>query len=246
MSATKLSVNVNKVALLRNSRQGDVPSVVEMARLALEAGAAGITVHPRPDERHIRATDVDQLASLMEAWPDREYNIEGNPKEGRFMAHCRRVRPHQCTLVPDSVDQSTSDHGWDVEAHIDFLSEVVAELKGLGCRVSIFVDPEPAAVEAVPRVGADRVELYTEAYAVAHRQGDFEATLARFAETAARAQSLGLGVNAGHDLSLDNLSAFLRIPGILEVSIGHALTADALRMGYGEAVRRYLEVCSRG
>ncbi|MEM1026198.1 MAG: pyridoxine 5'-phosphate synthase [Myxococcota bacterium] len=243
MSGTKLSVNVNKVALLRNSRQGDVPSVVEMARLALEAGAAGITVHPRPDERHIRAHDVDDVAALLKDWPDREFNIEGNPMEGRFMEHCRRVRPHQCTLVPDSVDQSTSDHGWDVQAHSAFLGGIVAELKELGCRVSIFVDPEPERVDPVPEVGADRIELYTEAYAIAHLRSDFEATWARFAATAERAQDLGLGVNAGHDLNLDNLASFLKIDGVLEVSIGHALTADALRLGYAEAVGRYLALC---
>ncbi len=243
---TKLSVNVNKVALLRNSRPGDVPSVVEMARRALEAGAAGVTVHPRPDERHIRPYDVDDVAKLLKAWPDRELNIEGNPREGRFMEHCRRVRPAQCTLVPDSVEQSTSDHGWDVTAHAGFLREVIAELRSLGCRVSVFVDPEPRAVEPVPGVGAERVELYTESYAVAFAAGDHQATWRRFQATAERAQALGLGVNAGHDLNLRNLPDFLRIQGIQEVSIGHALTADALRFGYAEAVRRYLEICQAG
>jgi len=242
---TKLSVNVNKVALLRNSRQGEVPSVIEMARLALEAGAAGITIHPRPDERHIRAYDVDDVAGLLQRWPDREFNIEGNPREGRFMEHCRRVRPDQCTLVPDSVEQSTSDHGWNVAQNAGFLREVVAELSELGCRVSVFVDPEPRAVEAVPDIGAHRVELYTEAYAQAFGRETQEQTWRQFEATARRARALGLGVNAGHDLNLQNLPAFLRIEGIEEVSIGHALTADALRLGYAEAVRRYLEICRR-
>ncbi|MGF1510622.1 MAG: pyridoxine 5'-phosphate synthase [Myxococcota bacterium] len=239
---TTLSVNVNKVAWLRNSRPGDNPSVVEFAELALSAGAHGITIHPRPDERHIRATDVDALAELLasSAWADREFNLEGNPFEGRYMEHCRRVRPHQCTLVPDTAQQLTSDHGWDLDQNYGALQSVVSELSDLGCRVSLFVDPEPERLERVTETGAHRVELYTESYARAFASGSFEKSLADFRSTAKRAQALGLGVNAGHDLDLFNLPTFLQIPGILEVSIGHALTADALRVGYPAAVIAYL------
>lgn len=241
---TKLSVNVNKIAWLRNSRPGESPSVAEFATLALEAGADGITVHPRPDERHIRAADVGVLAELVAAWPGREFNIEGNPREGRFMEHCLSVRPHQCTLVPDAPGQATSDHGWDVHANLSFLQDVVAELSEAGCRVSLFVDPSPASVELVPSTGAHRVELYTEAYAKTFGGPQALATWSAYAATATRAQALGLGVNAGHDLDLTNLSRFLEIEGVLEVSIGHALTTQALRVGYKEAVGRYLRVCA--
>jgi len=244
---TKLSVNVNKVAWLRNSREGDTPSVSTFAEIALEAGADGITVHPRPDERHIRASDVEVLHSVLQKprWADREFNIEGNPKEGAFMEHCRRVRPDQCTLVPDTVGQLTSDHGWDVARHVDFLKDTVAELQGLGCRVSLFIDPVPEAIEAVPLTGADRVELYTEAYAKAFGGPAETATWQQFADTAARARSFGLGLNAGHDLNQTNLPRFLEIPEILEVSIGHALTADALHVGYAQAVQDYLRAMGR-
>jgi pyridoxine 5-phosphate synthase len=238
---TKLSVNVNKVAWLRNSREGDRPSVVHFAKLALEAGADGITVHPRPDERHIRARDVDQLATLLASpqWKGREYNIEGNPFEGRYLEHCRTVRPHQCTLVPDTVGQRTSDHGWDLDRDGDRLRPVIEELHRLGCRVSLFLDPRPEVVAQVPDTGADRVELYTEAYARAFAAGDHTATLDAYRRTAAAAQAAGLGVNAGHDLDQTNLPAFLSIPGILEISIGHALTADALERGYVPTVQAY-------
>lgn len=239
---TKLSVNVNKVAWLRNSRHGDTPSVRSFAQIALEAGAHGITVHPRPDERHIRAADVDVLHGLLQQpeWAGREFNIEGNPMEGAFMDHCRRVRPDQCTLVPDTVGQMTSDHGWDVAGNLAFLKETVAELQALGCRVSLFVDPDPSALDAVPLTGAERVELYTEAYAKAYGGPQQTLVFDLFKATAAHARQLGLELNAGHDLNQVNLPLFLQIPDILEVSIGHALTADALEVGYGPAVRAYL------
>lgn len=243
---TKLSVNVNKVALLRNSRKGEIPSPLKHARLALEAGAAGITVHPRPDERHIRAGDVHQIAELLRepGYAQREFNIEGNPFLGHYMTLCREVRPDQCTLVPDAPGQSTSDHGWDAGANVDRLKPIVQELHDLGCRVSLFMDPEPEAIAHVPQTGADRIELYTEWYATAHAQGGAEAQRAHacYAEAARAARELGLGVNGGHDLNLDNLGTFVSIEGILEVSIGHALIADALEMGMKATVEAYQDV----
>lgn len=245
---TKLSVNVNKIALLRNARQGDTPSVIDAARLALDAGCAGITVHPRPDQRHIRHHDVSDIAQLLaeSAYKGREFNIEGNPFLGEFMDHARRTRPDQCTLVPDDPDQSTSDHGWDIAGNLERLKPIVDELKSLGCRVSLFMDPDLHQIERVPQTGADRIELYTESYAVAHAQGGaaLEASHQQFAEAAACATDLGLGLNAGHDLNLDNLGRFVTIPGILEVSIGHALIADALKLGIAAAVKAYLDILS--
>lgn len=241
---TVLSVNVNKVALLRNSREGVIPDVVEMALLCIEAGAGGITVHPRPDLRHIRPHDVRELAAAI----DVEFNIEGNPFSEPtpaypgFMALVREVRPAQATLVPDSVDQLTSDHGWDLASAFDRLKPVITELQDIGCRVSLFVDPGCPDLPLVKELGAERIELYTESYA---RQFEAEdgrpAVLRRYADSAREAQAMGLGVNAGHDLNLENLAAFCGgVPGVLEVSIGHALVADALRFGLPETVRRYL------
>ena len=246
---TQLSVNVNKVALLRNSRTGTIPSPLKHARLALEAGAAGITVHPRPDERHIRPADVDDIAGLLRepAYREREFNIEGNPFLGHYLEHCRRVKPDQCTLVPDTPDQSTSDHGWDAAQNADRLRPIIDELHGLGCRVSLFMDPDPDAIAHVPATGADRIELYTEWYATAEARGGAEGQRAvdQYAAAAKRAQQLGLGVNGGHDLNLDNLGRFVAIAGILEVSIGHALIADALEMGMTGAVRAYRDVIAQ-
>ncbi|MFO1274358.1 MAG: pyridoxine 5'-phosphate synthase [Rubrivivax sp.] len=236
---TSLSVNVNKVALLRNTRHLGIPSVVRAATLALEAGANGITVHPRPDERHIRAADVHELAALMKQWPEAEYNIEGNPFHN-LMAFVREVRPHQATFVPDSEGQFTSDHGWDIARDGDRLRAVIAEAHSFGVRVSLFMDAEPEAMAAARAVGADRVELYTEPYAAAHGTPRQAEQLARFAAAAQAALAAGLGVNAGHDLNRDNLGDFLRaVPGVLEVSIGHALIADALELGLAETVRQY-------
>jgi pyridoxine 5-phosphate synthase len=242
---TALSVNVNKVALLRNSRALDVPSVVHAARLALEAGADGITIHPRPDQRHIRAADVPALAALLKRWPQAEFNIEGNPFDN-LMAHVEAVRPQQCTFVPDSVEQATSDHGWRLPEDAERLRAPIARARSLGVRVSLFMDPEPDAMAALAALGADRVELYTESYARAHGTPQAAAVAARFAETARAALAAGLGVNAGHDLNRANLADFLRaVPGVQEVSIGHALIADALELGLGEAVREYRRCIER-
>jgi pyridoxine 5-phosphate synthase len=237
---TALSVNVNKVALVRNTRHLGIPSVARAATLCLEAGAQGITVHPRPDGRHIRAQDVYELAALMKGWPQAEFNIEGNPFHN-LMDFVRQVRPHQCTFVPDSEGQFTSDHGWDLQAHAARLRPLVAEAKSLGVRVSLFMDAAPGAMAAARDVGADRVELYTEPYAAAWGTQRQAQVLEQFAQAARAAQQAGLGVNAGHDLNRDNLPDFLRrVPQVLEVSIGHALVSDALELGYAETVRQYL------
>jgi pyridoxine 5-phosphate synthase len=242
---TALSVNLNKVALVRNTRHLGIPSVTRAATLCLEAGAAGITVHPRPDERHIRAGDVHDLAALLIAWPDREFNIEGNPFHN-LMQFVREVRPHQVTFVPDSEGQFTSDHGWTFPQDAERLKPLINEAKALGVRVSLFMDPSPDAMAAldvmtaVKAVGADRVELYTESYASTYGTPKQASTLAAFKATAEAALAAGLGINAGHDLNRDNLHTFLTtVPGVQEVSIGHALIADALEIGYTETVRAY-------
>jgi pyridoxine 5-phosphate synthase len=235
-----LSVNVNKVALLRNTRHLGIPSVVRAATLCLEAGAQGITVHPRPDGRHIRASDVAELAALMKAWPQTEFNIEGNPFDN-LMEFVREHRPHQCTFVPDSPDQFTSDHGFSV-VDMPHVASLVDEAKALGVRVSLFMDPVAEAIRAAAGAGADRVELYTEPYAASHGTPEQAEQLARYAAAARVAMAVGLGINAGHDLNRDNLSDFLRaVPGVQEVSIGHALIADALELGYAQTVRAYLQ-----
>ena len=242
---TSLSVNLNKVALLRNTRTLGIPSVTRAATLALEAGAQGITVHPRPDERHIRAQDVHELAELMTHWPQAEYNIEGNPFHN-LMDFVRSVRPHQCTFVPDAVDQSTSDHGWSFPEDAERLAPLVAEARALGVRVSLFMDPVPEAMAAVRAAGADRVELYTERYARMHGMPQQVPVLGSYAAAAEAARRAGLGVNAGHDLNRANLTDFLSaVPGVVEVSIGHALIADALELGLAETVRDYLRCIHR-
>ncbi len=242
---TALSVNVNKVALLRNTRGLGIPSVLRAATLALEAGAHGITVHPRPDERHIRAHDVHELAELMRQWPDREYNIEGNPLHN-LMDFIRAVRPHQATFVPDSVAQSTSDHGWQFPHDAQRLAPLIDEARALGVRVSLFMDPLPQAMAAVRALRAERVELYTQRYARAHGAPGGDSVLAAFVATAQAALQQGLGINAGHDLNRTNLADFLRaVPGVQEVSIGHALIADALELGVTESVRDYLRCIHR-
>ena len=236
---TALSVNLNKVALVRNTRHLGIPSVTRAATLCLEAGAAGITVHPRPDERHIRAGDVHDLAALLKAWPDREFNIEGNPFHN-LMDFVRQVRPHQVTFVPDSEGQFTSDHGWTFPQDAERLKPLIDESKALGVRVSLFMDPNPEAMAAAKAVGADRVELYTETYASAFGTPKQAEVLAAFKATAEAALQVGLGINAGHDLNRDNLHTFLAtVSGVQEVSIGHALIADALEMGYTATVRAY-------
>ena len=239
---TKLSVNVNLVAQIRNRRNlaMPLPSVVRAAQLCLEAGAAGITVHPRPDERHIRAHDVFDLAALLKKWPDREYNIEGNPLQN-LMRFVREVRPHQCTFVPDSEHQPTSDHGWDLHKDAALIRPLIQEAQALGVRVSLFMDADPAAMALAQAVGANRVELYTEPLARAWGTADWPLQLERFNSAAQAALAAGLGVNAGHDLNRDNLAAFLAgVPGVQELSIGHALMSDALELGYAATVKAYL------
>jgi pyridoxine 5-phosphate synthase len=246
--ATKLSVNLNKVATLRNTRPIGIPSVTRAARIALDAGAAGITVHPRPDERHIRPHDVTDIAKTLAEYPSKpELNIEGNPLEG-LIAHVERVRPAQCTLVPDSSEQATSDHGWDLARDADKLAPIIQRLRAIGCRVSLFMDAVPENIARARDVGADRVELYTEPYAIAFARGNdalMAETLSAFRESAIVAGRAGLGLNAGHDLNLQNLGPFLElVPGVLEVSIGHALIADALEYGLAETVKKYLAITS--
>lgn len=241
---TALSVNLNKVALVRNTRHLGIPSVTRAATLCLEAGAAGITVHPRPDERHIRAGDVHDLAALLKAWPDREFNIEGNPFHN-LMDFVRQVRPHQVTFVPDSEGQFTSDHGWLFPQDAERLKPLIDECKALGVRVSLFMDPVPEQMAAARAVGADRVELYTEPYAASFGTPDHAPQLQRYADAAAAATQAGLGLNAGHDLNRDNLPAFVAaVKGLQEVSIGHAFMADALEMGYAATVQAYLQKLS--
>ncbi len=242
---TRLSVNLNKIALLRNSRTLGIPSVTRAATIALDAGAHGITVHPRPDARHIRAGDVHELSALLRHRPHAEFNIEGNPFEG-LLELARTVLPHQCTLVPDEPGAATSDRGWDMERDGKRLAPVVAELKSLGIRVSLFMDALPAAMAAVRELGADRVELYTEPYARAFGAANEHAILESYAGTARAAHLAGLGVNAGHDLNQHNLPRFLSaVPAVLEVSIGHALIADALESGLAPTVRNYLGAIAR-
>ncbi len=248
MIDTKLSVNLNKVALLRNQRDVGYPSVLEMARMVVAAGAHGLTVHPRPDERHIRRSDVPALAALIKAeLPDGiEFNIEGYPTND-FIALIQETRPDQVTLVPDAPDQRTSDHGWDLVGQKHLLRDVIGDLKETGARICLFMDPEPDGMAKVASAGADRIELYTGPYAEAFEAsaasgaGAAATLLQRYADTAEAADALGLGINAGHDLSLDNLPAIRRaLPMLAEVSIGHAITADALRIGFPAAVEAYL------
>ena len=251
---TALSVNVNKIAWLRNARAGSRPDVVAAARTVLGAGAAGITVHPRPDGRHIRTADVHALKALLDGWPGAEFNIEGNPRAAPrdgypgFDALIATARPQQCTLVPDDDAQLTSDHGWDLsdDAMLEEVRMIVSRYQALGARVSLFMDPVAAQIDQAQRTGADRIELYTGPWAeLAATKGlDHPRTVAswqRYRDAARHARALGLGVNAGHDLNLANLARFVAMGGIDEVSIGHALVADALEFGLSDTVRRYLD-----
>ncbi|MFC1677171.1 pyridoxine 5'-phosphate synthase [Planctomycetota bacterium] len=239
---TKLSVNLNKIALLRNQRDIGIPSVIEAARTVIKAGAYGITVHPRPDERHIRYSDIYELADMLTV----EFNIEGNPFTGKFMDIVKEVKPAQATLVPDSPDASTSDHGWDLQKDGDRLVPIIKELNDNGIRVSLFMDAETAPMQTAKKIGADRVELYTEPYATAFRtQQKFDQTLEQYVEAGKAATDAGLGLNAGHDLNLKNLAKFCNaVPGVLEVSIGHALIAEALDMGLKKTVTEYIKILS--
>jgi len=244
----RLSVNLNKVALLRNSRRTGVPDVLHFARIALEAGAAGLTVHPRPDERHIRRSDVPALAALMQpVRPRIEFNIEGYP-DARLHEILTETNPEQCTLVPDSPDAFTSEEGWKLDAAQTVLARpAVAAAKVLGCRVILFIDPDPGVVARVHDAGADGVEIYTGGYAEAFRSRTHAGLLARIADTARRATELGLVVNAGHDLNLHNIPPLMRaVPFLAEASIGHELTADALEMGFAAAVQAYAAALRAG
>lgn len=238
---TKLSVNLNKIALIRNSRHSNNPSIIKTAEIAVQAGADGITVHPRPDQRHIRPQDCYNLARELNV----ELNIEGNPFEDEcdgypgFMALVRSIKPDQCTLVPDASNQLTSDHGWDLQKDGERLKPLISELKNLGCRVSLFMDADSSDIEIAAKLGADRIELYTESFADAFGTIQQEQVFQSFKTAAERAQTAGLGINAGHDLNLQNLNHIASIPGLLEVSIGHALICDALIMGLNDAVKAY-------
>ncbi len=231
----KLSVNINKIATLRNSRGGNNPDVVKAARDAQLFGADGVTVHPRPDERHIRYSDVREIRKIITT----EFNIEGNCREQKFIDLVLETKPHQVTLVPDAEGQLTSDHGWDTILHKDYLTGIITVFRNAGIRVSIFVDPDPVMVEGAAATGTDRIELYTEAYASKFAAGK-EAAIAPYIKAAEKAVELGLGLNAGHDLDLQNLRYFAQlIPGLQEVSIGHALISDALYLGYENAIQLY-------
>ncbi len=245
---TALSVNVNKIATLRNTRTLNLPSVERLSAIALSAGAQGITVHPRPDQRHIRGEDVARIAAVVAEFPGAEYNVEGNPFHG-LIEQCEAVKPAQATLVPDAREALTSNHGWNLielgSSERQALTNAIARLHKAGARVSLFVDPIADLMPIAKDIGADRVELYTEPYAAAFVTVQRAATLANYQRAADAAARVGLGVNAGHDLSLDNLPQFLaHVPGVAEVSIGHALVADALEFGLAETVRRYLAACA--
>jgi len=243
---TCLSVNLNAVAMLRNRRDIGWPSVTGIARLVLEAGASGVTVHPRPDQRHIRKSDVFELAAMLRAdFPGAELNVEGYPAQD-FLKLVEDVRPDQVTFVPDEPEQSTSDHGWDIDANVDLLKTSIRRMKAKNVRVSLFIDEDPSVPPDAWEVDADRVELYTGPYALTFGTPEGNGHLQRLGVTARAAKAAGLEINAGHDLTLENLPAFLAAtPEIAEVSIGHAITSDALLMGFPEAVRRYRSILER-
>lgn len=242
---TALSVNLNKLALLRNSRGRNYPDLLQFAARFIQLGVHGITVHPRPDERHVKRADAHALAAFLRDCPEVEFNIEGYPSPD-FMALVRATRPQQCTLVPDADNQLTSDHGWDCIEQGALLQPLIHELQDLGIRVSLFLDPVPAQADAAAALGAERIELYTEAFAQAFGSAEENSVWQTYLETAQRAQAAGLGVNAGHDLDLRNLGRFLQIPGILEVSIGHALTVECIEQGMESVIPRYLAICAKG
>ena len=237
---TQLSINLNKIALLRNSRGRDYPNVVEYAKRFIDLGVDGITIHPRQDERHATRQDAYDLGQLCSGFDHIEFNIEGYPSPD-FLAMVKEVKPDQCTLVPDDVNQLTSDHGWNIAHSADLLKPVLSGLSDSGIRTSLFVDPDPKQSIAASEVGADRIELYTEAYANAFIGS--EKVLDQYRATSQQAQQLGVGVNAGHDLDLNNLAKFLEIENILEVSIGHALTIECIDNGMEKVVKQYRDIC---
>ncbi|WP_320824385.1 pyridoxine 5'-phosphate synthase [Reinekea sp.] len=242
---TELSVNLNKIALLRNSRGHDAPNVVEFAKKFIALGVKGITIHPRPDERHITRQDAYDLGALIRPLAGVELNIEGYPSED-FLQLIEDINPDQTTLVPDLPGQLTSDHGFDFHTQGEFLAPILSRLKHSGTRVAIFLDPDIAQVELAAQSQADRIELYTEAYAATFNRPNRHSVHQTYQAAAARAVALGLGVNAGHDLNLDNLPRFVTIPGIQEVSIGHALVVECLELGMAMVIRRYLAICQQG
>jgi pyridoxine 5-phosphate synthase len=238
---TVLSVNVNKIALLRNSRGRDFPSVLGFIEQVLALGVKGITVHPRPDERHVTRQDVYDISALLQDYPDVEFNIEGYPSEN-FMQLVLEVAPAQVTLVPDHPDQLTSDHGWDIAANSAELKPLLARLRAVGIRSSLFLDPDASLVELLPSVMADRIELYTEDYASHFGSAAEDEVFERYQLAAAKAVELGIGINAGHDLDLQNLPKFLSLPQIAEVSIGHALVVECLQQGLRSVIEQYLAI----
>ncbi len=248
---TALSVNLNKIALIRNSRPGNYPSVVSHGEVCINAGADGLTVHPRPDQRHIRPHDVYELSELVKSHAGIEFNIEGNPYAESlgdfpgFIKLVQDVRPHQCTLVPDSNDQLTSDHGFDLKIAGKKLRPLIRELQDIGVRVCLFMDPNIEQISLAKELGADRIELYTGPYAEAHKHHDenFFPLFQTYLDAAIHAQKIDIGLNAGHDLNLENLAHFRQVPALLEVSIGHALTVDAIAMGLPAAVQAYKKIC---
>jgi len=245
-----LSVNLNKIALIRNSREGDYPSVLEFGKQCINLGVQGLTVHPRPDQRHIRPVDCVDLAQLVKNNVAVEFNIEGNPLEGPrdgypgFVHIVLANKPDQVTLVPDSNHQKTSDHGFDLNNAGSILAPIIEQLKANGLRVSLFMDPIPEQIKLAHSIGADRIELYTGPFAHAYALGEGKPVFAQHVKAAEQAIALGLGINAGHDLNLDNMTLYRQLPGLAEVSIGHALTVDALKMGWHNAVQAYLDVCN--
>lgn len=242
---THFSANINRIALLRNSRDNGLPDLVACARIVLDAGAAGITVHPRPDERHIRGSDIAPIAALVRQYANREFNIEGNPHHNlmQIVESLGNLKPQQVTLVPDALNVPTSNRGFAAGTEMAAVQPLIARLKSLGARVSVFVDADLLSVRAAAEAGADRIELYTEPYALAFTQGSGDQALKPFAAAAQEARALGLGVNAGHDLNLKNLPSLLAMVKPDEVSIGHAFIADALLMGLDAATRAYRELC---
>lgn len=242
---TALSINLNKIALIRNSREGNYPNIIDFANICIDCGVDGITVHPRPDQRHIRPSDVRQLAQLVAPLDEVEFNIEGNPFAGAcgdypgLIALVEETLPEQCTLVPDSDSQLTSDHGFDLKIQGEQLIPIIDKIKSMDVRVSLFMDPDLEQIKFAEKVGADRIELYTGPFAAAWGTDKLEEIFQQHLKAAELANSLGLGVNAGHDLNLENLEKFASIPNLLEVSIGHAFTVDSLRMGMIPALRAY-------
>ena len=239
---TALSVNLNKLALLRNSRGSNFPDILHYAKRYIELGVKGITVHPRPDERHIKRQDALDLAILLKDVPDIEYHIDGYPNE-QCLQLVDACQPTQCTLVPDADNQLTSDHGWDFTQDLGKLKPIIQDLKQAGIRVAVFLDPDIRQVELAAQSGTDRIELYTEEYASEFSSANAKTVFNKYHSAALKAQELGLGVNAGHDLNLQNLPDFLRIPDILEVSIGHALVIECIDHGIEKVISDYLTIC---